>query len=180
MWQLCPRGKNEPINTDVCNVKVPQTRKCREQEEHLIWRESLLDKAQSVCVCGGSRAAAVQAQLRCWQWGSCQPWKKPVELFQQLFTALVPLHTRQSAKPELNGISGGICNRQNCAGLFFFFFLTKEFLLLEARFGDDFLLVMWWILIVLLVFSESSFSTSYSPDIWGMEKWKARLRNVKL
>lgn len=111
------RQKDEPIKTDVCNVKVSQTKKCREQEEHLIWRESLLGKAWSVCVCGGSRAAAVQAQLKCWLWGSCQPWKRPVELFQHLFIALVPLHTRQSAKPELNGISGGIYNRQNCGGL---------------------------------------------------------------
>lgn len=45
------RQRYEPVNVGVCNVKVPQTGKCREQEEHLICRESLLDKARSVCVC---------------------------------------------------------------------------------------------------------------------------------
>lgn len=111
------RQRYEPVNVGVCNVKVPQTGKCREQEEHLICRESLLDKARSVCVCGGSRAAAVQAQFRWWLWGSCQPWKRPLELFQPLLIAPVHLHTRQSTKPEPNGISGGIYNRQNCGGL---------------------------------------------------------------
>lgn len=70
-----------------------------------------------------------------------------MELFQHLFIALVYLHTRQSAKPELNGISGGIYNRQNCGGfdvepktvsISDFFFLNLGVLTLRSKIWELF------------------------------------------
>lgn len=149
--------------------------------------ENPLLTRHGVCVCRGSRAAAQILAMRIL---SAMEKAMEKELFQHLFVAPVHLHTRQSAKPELNGISGRIYSRQNCRGLVelktvsirdcFLFFFNQGVLTLRAGFGNDFLLVTWWILIVSLIFSESSFSTSYSSDIQGMEEWKERPESVKL
>lgn len=138
LWYLYSRGKKyEPVNIDVCHVKIPRSEKCREQEKHLICRESPLDKAQCLCVC---LCVCVEAPAQILAMRILSAMKKAMEkeLFQHLFIAPVHLHTRQSAKPELNGISGRIYSWQNCGGLVelktvsirdcFLVFLTKEFL----------------------------------------------------